>query len=236
MNKKTKPDSRGILLVATGEKYLNEAAESALQCKRVMPEVSICLATRTKPSSASVFDRILFLPEGADSYNDKILAMQELPFDRTLFLDTDTVCLEPVDELFDLLDHWDLAVAHAPVREFLHSPEGVPDYFTEFNTGVMAIRQTPQTKKLIQHWHQAHALICALYGPRTTDQPAFRQAMWQCRPRFFTLTPEYNLRTCMNYFVGGNARVKIVHDRSPRLKQALQLLKQDAKRPHPWVR
>jgi len=51
-------------------------------------------------------------PEAAD----KILPLLDSPFNRTVFLDTDTQVCSEFFELFDLLDRFDLAVAHAPWR------------------------------------------------------------------------------------------------------------------------
>ena len=74
-------------------------------------------------------------------------------------------------------------------------------------------------------WARWHKLVSSLHGPRSTDQPAFRAAMWECNPSFLTLCPEYNLRANMSYFIGGNATVKIIHDRSPRCDELKEIIK-----------
>jgi alpha-N-acetylglucosamine transferase len=38
--------------------------------------------------------------------------MRQSPYDRTLFIDADIYVVEPIPELFALLDHFDLAATH----------------------------------------------------------------------------------------------------------------------------
>jgi hypothetical protein len=47
--------------------------------------------------------------------------------------------------------------------------------------------------------------------------------------RFAILTPEYNLRTCFPFFIGGNAEVKILHDRGESLREAIATLERSRK-------
>ncbi|QDV14293.1 hypothetical protein CA51_41900 [Rosistilla oblonga] len=229
-------DRSGIMLVATGERYQLEAAQCAQSFRNQMPSIPICLFTRGVVPNANPFDQILQLPDGIDSFSDKILAMQAWPFERILFVDTDTYCIEPVADLFSMLDRWDLAAAHAPVRQFQHDPPDVPAYFPECNTGVIAIRRNEKTTAFVDNWLVLHAANCARIGPRAADQPSFRQALWESDLRLLTLTPEYNLRTCMHYFIGGNASVKIVHDRGRGRQRLLELIKKQPVNKFPRVR
>ena len=87
--------TKGILYVATGESYWEEAKQSALSFREKMPDLKVAVATRGQ-SSKQVFDRVIRLPEGINTYVDKIIALQDLPFEQTLYLDTDTYCVEAV--------------------------------------------------------------------------------------------------------------------------------------------
>jgi hypothetical protein len=57
------------------------------------------------------------------------------------------------------------------------------------------------------------------------DQPAFREALYASDLRFAVLTPEYNLRACFAYFLGGNVEVKIIHARDHCLDEAIATLR-----------
>ncbi|EHK02479.1 hypothetical protein HRED_04318, partial [Candidatus Haloredivivus sp. G17] len=48
--------------------------------------------------------------------SDKIQYMDKSPFNKTLLLDTDTLIVDDITELFDLLEQFDIAFAHNPKR------------------------------------------------------------------------------------------------------------------------
>jgi hypothetical protein len=62
------------------------------------------------------------------------------------------------------------------------------------------------------------------------DQPAFREALYTSDLRFAVLTPEYNLRACFPYFLGGNVEVKLIHARGHCLDEALAGLRAPPRR------
>src|SRR5215216_6245967 len=101
----------GIVYVATGKKYIEEATLSASSVKRWMPGVPITVFT-DQSSAGSCFDTVVPVTSCGDGFKDKVLFMAQSPYDRTLFLDTDTYLCGSVQELFDLLGHFDLAMAH----------------------------------------------------------------------------------------------------------------------------
>ncbi|MEX0642055.1 MAG: hypothetical protein WD468_05110 [Pirellulales bacterium] len=226
---------RGILFVATGDKYRKEAIHACQSYRKAMPDIAIAFATRGALSKPGYFDHVLQLPGDVNSYSDKITGIQASPFDRTVFVDTDTVCIEPIYDLFEVLGRWDILISHAPVREFLRSLPGVPDCFPEYNTGVIGFSKRQCVRELLRKWKCFHDKDRKQFGPQASDQPAFRLASWKTQVRMLTLTPEYNLRTCMPYFVGGNAKVKIIHDRSRRREQAIWNLRRHPEHIHPRI-
>ena len=199
-----------------------------------MPTVPIAIATRGD-FSAEPFQRVIQLAPGQDSFADKIKALLDPPFSKTLFVDTDTECLESIETLFDALDQWDLLAAHAPVREHLYSPPGVPNYFPECNTGLLGVKRGDAWDRFVNCWIEEHEKVCEQFGPSTTDQPAFRSAMWSTKIGHLILTPEFNLRTCMRCFVGGGWPVRVIHDRTPRSKEAARIFTEKRIDPYPRI-
>ena len=131
--------SFGIVYVATGEKYVKEAGISARMVRRWMPDVSISLFTDfTGNNLPPFFDNTFHLSDPAHSFFDKIEPLINSPYEKTLFLDTDTLMVESVYELFELIDKFDLAYCHAPFR-ICYDLADVPDAFPEANTGVLAL-------------------------------------------------------------------------------------------------
>ena len=99
-----------------------------------MPDLPITLYTERSVACPHLDEVVRF---EADGYLARIPRLASSPYERTLFLDSDTyVCGGPLTGAFDLLDEFDIALAHAPLRAI---PEvaGVPDAFPEYNAGVI---------------------------------------------------------------------------------------------------
>ncbi|MCC5985011.1 MAG: hypothetical protein JJU42_11660 [Rhodobacteraceae bacterium] len=180
----------GVVYVARGAGYLALAVASARSLRACSPALPIDLFTDGDPPPG-LFDAVHPLPEGR--VRDKIVCMAQGRFARTLFLDCDTWVLAPVDDLFALLDRFDLAVAHDVRRasRLVRTGTGLrlPYAFPQFNTGVLLYRQSDAMAAFFDAWGAAWK---AQGGGR--DQPAFRDLLWQCDLRYHVLPPEYNLR------------------------------------------
>lgn len=199
--------SFGIIYVATGDKYIAEATVSARSVKRVMPDVPILLHSDQQPD-AECFDAVVQMTEFRYNCYDKVPPLQNSPFEKTLFLDTDTFVYDALDEIPALLDRFDFLLCHTPFRDPNPLP-GIPAAFTELNTGVIAFRKNSLTSECLNRWLQ-------LYGEmgHKADQPSFRRMIWeQSQASIYVLPPEYNFRTVFPGFVGGGSVVKIFHGR-----------------------
>src|SRR5690242_3546914 len=125
----------GILYAATGKKFLAEAEISAKSVKQAMSDTKIALASDCE-SNSNCFDIHIKINRPEYSFIDKILALKETPFDKTLYLDSDTFVISDVRGLFDLLDRFEMAASFEPAR-FLSKVDSVPTCFSEINTGVI---------------------------------------------------------------------------------------------------
>lgn len=217
----------GVLYVATGKRYLEEALRSAKTVRHHMPKTPIALFTdgESRPPDG-FFDQLFTIEAPHRSTADKIRCMASSPFERTLFLDTDTRITQPVNELFEILNRFDLACCHGPWRTCgIEMPE-CPDAFPELNTGVVAYRGLPEVVEVFCRWEKLHAEIQSDLKRPIHDQPAFRRAVYESSLQLYVLPPEYNLRTPFPWFAGGNAQVKILHGRGPTLHRARQAVNQ----------
>lgn len=153
------------------------------------------------------FDDQLTVPPD-DGYRAKILALHQPPYKRTLMLDVDTHVVYEISALFRILDKFDIALAHAPNRIMLQLDD-VPDSYPEFNTGVIALKQSRGVKKLLKNWLREYDRLSSR-DPPSKDQPSFRRASYhESNLRIATLAPEYNLRFNMAGFI--NQPVRILH-------------------------
>ncbi len=153
----------------------------------------------------------------ANPYVDKIANIRRSPFERTIYLDSDTYVVEEIAHVLRLLDHYDIAVAYAPAYRGLADPE-VPRAFYEFNTGVLAWRASERVADFMRSWEETYVawlreepFIGAgkASHSRRADQPAFRRCAWQHGLRLFVLAPEYNFR--LGYPATVVERVRVIH-------------------------
>ena len=207
--------SQGFLFVASGEHHAHEAYCSIQKIKQLSPTSLITVMTDCPDQFQEIqLDQILRHPDPRQSYRDKIIGLLELPYRRTLFLDSDTWLLEPLDDLFQLLCHTDLCGCHAPVRWAQWRDPSVPDCFPELNSGVIGLTRNRRSRALIRRWLQLYDQVGVPF-----DQATLRSALWQSlsqkRLRLSILPPEYNLRTTKPWIAGQGMAVKLVHGRMP---------------------
>lgn len=196
----------GVLYIAIGDRYLAAAAESARSLRREMPRIPIALGSdvRTAPEP---FDELVPI-EDDDGYRAKNRGMAASPFGRTVMLDVDTYVARPLQPVFQLLDRFDMALAHAPNRITLPL-EDVPESFPEFNTGVIVFGKSPVTDSVFDEWLVEYEKLLP-FDPPSKDQPSFRRVAYRRADlRIATLVPEYNQRfTMAGYF---NQPVSVLH-------------------------
>lgn len=214
------PAPAGIMYSCFGEKYIAEAARAARSSLRHNDVPHLIFAAgevRDPPAGVTV---VGFEQTSSAPFVDRIANMRRSPFERTLCLDTDTFVVDEIVGVFELLDHYDLALAHAPAYLGLEDPE-VPAAFPEFNCGVVAWRSSESVAGFLRSWDETYRawliedVLAGIDGgahPSRTeigDQPAFRRCAWQHGMKVATLPPEYNLRLGIQTIVVD--RVRLLH-------------------------
>jgi len=199
-------DPRGVLFVATGERYIECARAAAESVKRHMPDLPIALASDrarlglARGASGDPFSYHLDIADG--HRRSKVDQLARTPFERTVFLDADIRVLHPIDDLFDLLDQFDIAMAHAHTRNRdavrVVWRVSLPDAFPQYNTGVIAYRMTDAMQTLLDDWREAYHSA----GFRK-DQVTMRELLWHGNVRLAALPPEYNFRSAKYFVVWG---------------------------------
>ena len=203
---------KGVLYVATGDRYFAEVRQSALSVKRHMPGIPILLYTDKPEAFGAPFDEIRKIEAPRYFFVDKVQPLKDAPFEKTLFLDTDTFVCGDVSDLFDLLDRFDLALAHAPMRH--DRPYPTPNCFAEMNSGVLAYRKNERVLDMFERWITIYdEEMRSSTQPERGDQVHLRRAVYESEVRPYILPPEYNYRSVV---MGWAARqkVRIIHGRS----------------------
>jgi hypothetical protein len=210
-----------------------------------MPELPVLLHTHD-PVDHPAIDRVVTDRVSTDANEakaHKIDCMADAPFERTLFLDTDTRVLDRIDELFELLDAFDLGVAHAPNRLYFGDgeypgerdyPSDLPESFPELNTGVMVYKRTSSSvQSLFRAWRDQYEAMKEVGATR--DQISFREVLYDSDVRMTVLPPEYNCRSEFPVYLEG--AVKIDHARHPDPQLAERVLNETTLRRtrRPWM-
>ena len=215
---------RGILYAASGREYVDEAISSSKTLAEENEKVRTLICTEHEQTSKveKHFNEVRTLERSG--YNIKIGSMIASPFERTLFLDTDTHVCASLEDLFDILDRFDIAAAHSPIR---HAPirtapfredggkeargHDIPLSFPEFNTGVVAFKKSTAVEQLLHRWLELHERHREKSEVPIPDQPSFREAAFESAADIAALTPEWNFRLGFSGYVQG--QVRILHGR-----------------------
>lgn len=211
---------KGCIYVATGNSHLEEAIRSARSFKAAMPEVPIWLWGDLDPACDHLFDRFVRIESPARSFEDKIFPLLQSPFEKTIFLDSDTYVCAPLHDVYEILDRFDFAAAHPLLRTTMQ--QNLPEAFPEVNSGVMAFCSNERVRRMIENWlllYKEHAKATN----RSDDQPPLRVALYRSDLRFAVLPPEYNVRTIYPSALG-RGRAKILHGRQKDLEVVAGLL------------
>jgi len=203
---------RGFLYVAVGPDHRKEVARSIESLRAHGNEEPIAIFTDQHidhpPGSM-----IKIIQSSGSGKLDRITQLSETPFQRTIFLDTDTIVVDKVSELFDLTNRFDVAVAHEHGYRG-HPEERVSEAFFELNTGVIVYRWSTAVNDFISNWLVRYRKGLALRPTDSRfamDQVAFRYCLWMSDLKLYVLTPEYNYRSIFPGFA--RDRVKIFHGR-----------------------
>jgi Glycosyl transferase family 8 len=194
--------------VASGNTYLDECAISVGTLAKRSPSLPFAIFTDEPQSWVGrswTEENVMILPREAISGKAwtactglKIEAIERSPFDKTLFLDTDTAVLGNVEPMFDLLDRFDVAAGECThwfgqcTPEILRTSQA-PLSFPEFNTGVLLINSaSPRTKQFITTWKEKFQQNLLRTTTCSSDQQAFREAAWVSDISILTLRQNFN--------------------------------------------
>lgn len=208
--------SQGVLYIAVGEQYISETVESVNSVRAHMPEVQTAIATDNTDAVPDVFDHVIELNntrretiEGRSWLINSTIPSGLSPFNKTLYLDSDTHVCEDVSEVFTLLDNYDLAIC----RHMNQTPvDSLPKPWHLFNCGVIAYTDSHKTRRLLDDWQTRYKNSLSEQDI-PVDQPAFAESLYHSDIRWFQLPIEYNVRFPRRGALAADP--KIVHGRHP---------------------
>ena len=188
----------GVLFTAAGKKYIKSAIRAAKTVRKHSPNLKVHLNADWKDHPEFQFDQDPAPFTSVDYVENphrrsKLEYLSKTPFDRTLFLDTDTAFASDVTPMYEILDRFDLAVAHAHRRNYPLRLKPwrieIPQAFPQFNAGVLLYKSTPEVLQFMTDWWAAFQ-----EAGFPQDQITLRELLWKSDLRIATLPPEYNVR------------------------------------------
>lgn len=178
---------------------IKEVIHSAKSVKKIHKDLNITLFTDIKDFKNECFDNIKLIP--INSTREKQNHLFDSPYDYTLYLDSDTKIVNPIEDMFGILDRFDIAACFDHARKDPNKAKVYKDYaeipraFSEFAGGVILFKKSLVVENFFKVWRVNYGIWKKASG-RLNDQPSFRVSLWQCSDlKIFTLPPEYNLRT-----------------------------------------
>jgi hypothetical protein len=230
----------GVFYVAAGQKYVDEACRSAQSLKQINSSIKIALACNLLPSDRNLFDRIIPVEETVSCRNEgllfKVKHLYNLsPYEKTLFVDTDTVFIHDCQSGFDILEYFDLALSPAPVDK--HYPQLASGQKIEckpLNTGVIFFRKNEANDALFKFWVELYSSKLSLNpNLKESDQTSFVEALMNSSSRLYPLASEWNARFCfINSFC---EPVKILHGYSNHLDKIAEQINLHPNSSRAWI-
>jgi len=207
---------RGVIYVCVGKRYLDESTFSAASLRKTNPGLPVYLLTDTPLENSSDWDKVIHIDATMPGSAMK-LHMDQAPWSRCLFIDSDTMVIGSLDPLFALLDRFEfLAMQHSGGLHYTFP--GIPNTFPEFNSGVIAWRRSERTTAFFARWRELYAQMLDP-NDRTWDQKSLRVALYESDMHIASIPHGYNLMTYFPSIIEGPA--VILHGRN---KENLQRL------------
>lgn len=189
----------GVIYLAFGRPYLAMALNSFLSLRRSNPGVPAAIVTNIGDSAPAIpgwteEDHWIHIPRPAkDNRLFKTAIIDYSPFDKTLYLDCDTVVVGDLSPARFLLDHFDLGLKlrQGPPgkRDNIKLFDGSVDYhdMPHWNGGVVLFRSNDKTRDFFRNWK---ARFQALGNRR--DQPSLIEALFTSDCRIVSLDYRWN--------------------------------------------
>jgi hypothetical protein len=160
----------GALFIAFGEQYRREVVRAVRSVREVHPDLSCCVISEIEPDDLPSGVKVLVRePEMKYPFRAKPRYLRESPFERTLFLDTDTTIVRPIDGIFRILDRFDIGLSLLPH----YRPDLVNyPYLSTANSGVILFQRCRAVTEMFDRWLQLFDELVVISEARASNIPA----------------------------------------------------------------
>tara|TARA_B100001093_G_scaffold518499_1_gene603573 strand:+ start:2069 stop:2929 length:861 start_codon:yes stop_codon:yes gene_type:complete len=195
--KTDKIKNHGYLYIAFKKNFLDEAILSALSLKQNTKK-KIAIFTDIKDERLNkVFDFIGII--NPSNIRSKVDFISKSPFKKTVYLDSDTFIKNNIDDIFEILNYFDVVGCIDSARKRKYISDKISEYakipygFSEINGGVLAFKSNKKVNFFLEIWKKK--FFKYLKETSGWDQPSLRIALWNSKVKLHILPPEYNVRS-----------------------------------------
>jgi hypothetical protein len=231
------------------QRYIFEAINSAERVHKLMPNEHKILFTPSLPGSGlphylkpvhvtHVDDEFWFY-QSVCYFLEAFEWLKENEYLKVIYMDTDTTLIDPIPEIFDMLNFYHVLGTHAPARYTRPNcliTKDIPLAFPELNIGLLALAVTPAVSDMVKWWKNTYKSNKKDIG--NNDQVALRATLWWMVKNknisLHILPSEYNFRFNFGGFVG--RRVKVLHGRSKDIEGTIRKVNEDEGSMRTWQR
>lgn len=211
----------GVVYIALGRFYLSMALLSAKTLRRSNPNLQIAVITNEADSlddlgnSGRHIDEVISVPFPTE-YNRslKTSLISFTPFEKTLYLDCDTLVIGDISLFSAFLDHFDLCFRLNQGRQQAHKKGELTilggayrvSELPHWNSGVFGFKKNARVQDFFDRWGGA---LSQLNSP--FDQPALVEALFRSSARLLSLPDEWNSLTDSVLPKNDSSNLRIIH-------------------------
>ena len=190
----------GVIYLAFGPAYLIMALHSIRSLRQTNPDLPVTLVTNLdfpKSGIPTLTEDDTLIVLGDDQSRNRLLKTsinQMSEYDKTVFLDCDTIVLGELGSGFDFLDYFDVACRLNPYPQTRKGKAEVPvlDNLSirdcpHWNSGVMFFRKSEATNRFFTKWNKHFAELGNQY-----DQVSLVKTIFEDQARVLSLDAKWN--------------------------------------------
>ena len=199
LNKKLE---NGFMYIVFGDPFNKEAKLSVESLLKFNPEVNVAIFT----DNVDIFKKfntnnVLLYEIKPKHIRAKVDYISKSPFSNTIYLDSDTLIVDNIEEIFINFKRDDVLVTqcferkrekYSSIKEY----SSIPYSFSEVNGGFLGFNDSPASKRFLKIWKKKFYK----YRKMTSgwDQISLRIALWKSEVKICNLPYEYNIRSIEN--------------------------------------
>lgn len=146
-----------IYFVFNSQSHYKEFRHSLKYLKRFNPYVSVSLITNMEIPRNENLDKIIKIESKENAFKLKAKSFSLSPYQRTLYLDSDTTIHGSVMPLLNYLNEFDFCIANEPDIIYRNRPPIFISHYKKntFNTAVISYNSNKVTAELFQKWYKS---------------------------------------------------------------------------------